>query len=168
VRRLLLLGSAPIDHFDAKSLRIARDGRLLGVSRALLVQTYGSTMQLTGVQRVRHELIFDLYRVTGTPRVRLIAAGRYADAWLAPRGVITVWSRHGGTLELTVSMPPGTQVTPVRFGKRLVRVHPGRRMRLDFRVPGGGPWNLHFRSSKQGYLGDRGVSVKAPVVRFVG
>jgi hypothetical protein len=166
LQRLLLLGSTPIDHFDAKPLRIARDGRLRAVRRALLVQTYGSTMQLTGVQRVRHELIFDLYRVTGTPRVRLIAAGRYADAWLAPRGVITVWSRHGGTLELTVSMPPGTQVTPVRFGKRLVRVHPGRRMRLAFHVPGGGPWNLHFRSTKQGYLGDRAVSVKAPIVRF--
>jgi hypothetical protein len=166
LKRLLLLGSAPIDHFAAQPLRVARDGRLLVDSRALLVQTYGSTVQLRGAQRVRHELIFDLYRVTGTPRVRLIAAGRYADRWLAPRGAITVWSRRGGTLELVVSMPRGTQVTPVRFGDRLVRVHPGQRLRLRFHVSGGGPWTLRFRSSKVGYLGDRAVGVKAPLLRF--
>jgi hypothetical protein len=168
VQRLLLLGSSPIDHFAAQPLRVARDGRLLSGSRALLVQTYGSTVQLTGVQRVRHELIFDLYRVTGTPRFRLVAAGRYADAWLAPRGVITVWPRHGGTLELVVSMPAGTQATPMRFGKRRVLVRPGERLELTFHVPGGRPWNLHFRSTKQGYLGDRAVTVKLPVVRFRG
>jgi hypothetical protein len=172
LQRLLLLGSPPIDHFATKQVRVARDGRLLvdgrADRRALLVQTYASTVQLTGVQRVRHELIFDLYRPAGTPRLRLIAAGRYADDWLAPRGAITVWSAHGGMLDLVVSMPAGTEVTPVRFGNRLVRVQPGRRVPLTFHVPHGGAWSLHFASSKQGYLGDRAVSVRAPVLHFVG
>jgi hypothetical protein len=172
VKRLLLLGSAPIDHFDAKQVRVARDGRLLvdGQTdrRALLVQTYASTVQLTGVQRVRRELVFDLYRPLGIPRLRLIAAGRYSDEWLAPRGAITVWSRHGGTLELVVSMPTGSEVTPVWFGARLVRVRPGKRVVLTFHVPHGGAWSLHFRSAKQGFVGDRPVSVQAPVVRFAG
>ena len=172
VKRLLLLGSAPIDHFAAKAVRVARDGRLVVDGRtdrrALLVQTYGSSVQLTGVRRVRRKLIFDLYRPAGTPRLRLIAAGRYADQWLAPRGVITVWSRHGGTLSLVVSMPAGSEVTPVRFNGRLVRVRPGKRVSLDFHVPRGGAWNLHFQSSRQGYLGDRPVSVRAPVVSFRG
>jgi hypothetical protein len=170
IKRLLLIGSPHIDDFAVKAVRAAPDGTLLVDGRPnrrpLLVQTYASTMQLTGVERVRHELIFDLYRPTGTPRLRLLAAGRFVDGWLAPRGAITVWTKRGGTLELVVSMPAGTQVTPIRFNGRLVRVQPGQRVPLSFRVPAGGAWSLHFRSTKQGYLGDRAVSVRADVVRF--
>jgi hypothetical protein len=61
-------------------------------------------------------------------------------------------------------------VTPIRFTakgvNRLVRVRPGGRVALQFHVPGGGPWSLHFKSTKQGYLGDRAVSARAPIVRF--
>jgi hypothetical protein len=170
VKRLLLLGSAPLDQFDAKLVRVAPDGRLLVDGRAdrrpLLVQTYASTVQMTGVQRVRRDVIFDLYRPTGTPRLRLLAAGRFADKWLAPRGAITVWTKKPGTLTLVVTMPAGTQVTPVRFNDRLVQVRPSKRVTLRFQVPGGGPWSLHFRSKRQGYLADRAVSVFAPVVQF--
>ena len=174
VERLLLLGSPPIDHFAAEQVRVAPDGRLLVNGRAerrpLLVQTYASTLQLTGVTRVRHELIFDLYRPTGTPRLHLLAAGRFADRWLAPRGAITVWTKTGGTLELVLSMPVRSEVTPIRFTangvNRLVRVHPGQRVPLSFQVPSGGAWSLHFVSDKLGFLGDRAVSVLAPVVRL--
>jgi hypothetical protein len=174
VKRLLLLGSPPIDQFAAERVRVSRDGRLLvdgrALRRPLLVQTYASTVQLSGVERVRHELIFDLYRPAGTPRVRLLAAGRYADRWLAPRGAITVWTEKGGTLDLTLSLPPRTQVTPMRFTTRgvdrLVRVRPGQRIPLRFRVPARGAWSLHFRTTKHGYVGDRAVSVLADSVRF--
>ena len=176
VKRLLLLGSPPLDQFDAKRVRIARDGKLLVDGRVdrrpLLVQNYVSTVELTGVARVRHEVVFDLYRPAGTPRLRLIAAGRYVDHWLAPRGAITVWPRKGGTLQLVLQMPRGTQVTPIHLTgqgiDRIVRVHPGVRIPLRFSVPAGGPWSLHFSSTKQGYLGDRAVTVRAPVVRFRG
>src|SRR6266508_2927089 len=174
VKRLLLLGSPPIDQFDAKRLQVAGDGTLLVDGRPdrrpLLVQTYGSTVQLSGVERVRHELIFDLYRPVGTPRLRLLAAGRFADRWLAPRGAITVWTKTGGTLQLVLSMPGRSDVTPIRFTtkgmNRLVRVPPGKRIPLSFRVPAGGAWSLHFRSEKLGYLGDRAVSVRADKVAF--
>jgi hypothetical protein len=174
VKRLLLLGSPRIDHFSALPLRVAHDGRLLvdghADRRPLLVQTYGSSVQLKGVERVRHESAWDLYRPAGTPRLRVIAAGRFADNWLASVGAITVWSKAPGTLELVLALPRGTQVTPIRFTtkgvNRLVRVRPGGRLPLRFHVPGGGPWSLHFKSSKQGYLGDRAVSAQAPVLRF--
>jgi hypothetical protein len=169
IKRLLLLGSPAIDDFAVEPVRVARDGRLLvdgrPLRRPLLVQTYASTLALSGVERVKHELIFDLYRPTGTPRLRWIAAGRFADRWLAPRGAITVWSENGGTLKLVLSLPPKAQVTPVRFNKRLVRVRPGQRVSLAFRVPAG-VWSLHFHSLKRGYLEDRAVSVRADVVRF--
>src|SRR3954447_13106618 len=170
VNRLLVLGSPPLDQFDTKFVRVAPDGRILVDGRAdrrpLLVQTYASTVQLTGVARVRRDVIFDLYRPTSTPRLKLVAAGRFADKWLAPRGAITVWTKTPGTLTLVVTMPRGTRVTPVRFNGRLVPVHPGKRTTLRFHVPGGGPWSLHFNSKTQGYLGDRAVSVLAPVVSF--
>jgi hypothetical protein len=174
VKRLLLLGSAPIDQFDAKHLKIAGDGTLLVDGRPdrrpLLVQTYASTVQLSGVERVRHELIFDLYRSLGTPRLRLLAAGRFADNWLAPRGAITVWTKNGGTLELVLALPQHTQVTPIvltgRGIKRTIRVHPGERIPLSFHVPAGGFWSLHFSSARPVYLGDRAVSVRADRVRF--
>jgi hypothetical protein len=170
VKRLLLLDSPPLDQFDTKFVRVASDGRLLvdgrADSRPLLVQTYASTVEMTGVQRVRHDVIFDLYRPTGTPRLRLLAAGRYPDKWLAPTGAITVWTQRPGTLTLVLAMPAGTQVTPVTFDGRHVQVRPGKRMTLRFHVPGGGPWSLHFHSKKQGYIADRAVSVLAPVVRF--
>lgn len=170
VKRLLLLGSPPLDQFDTKVVRVAPDGRLLVDGRAdrrpLLVQTYASTVQMTGVQRVRRDVIFDLYRPHGMPRLKLVAAGRYPDKWLAPQGAITVWTKTGGTLTLVVTMPSGTQVTPISFNGRLVHVRPGKRETLRFHVPARGAWSLHFSSKRQGYLADRAVSVLAPVVTF--
>ena len=170
VTRLLLLGSPPLDQFDTKVVRVAPDGRILVDGRTdrrpLLVQTYASTVQMTGVTRVRRDVIFDLYRPAGTPRLRLVAAGRFPDKWLSPRGAITVWTKTPGTLTLVVTMPPGTQATPMRFNGRLVEVRPGKRTTLRFHVPGGGAWSLHYRSRTQGYIADRAVSVLAPVVSF--
>ncbi len=135
------------------------------------MQTYASTVELTGAKRIRHELIFDLYRPVGTPRLRLLAAGRYADGWLAPRGAITVWTRAGGTLTLSLSLPMHTQTTPMLFTARNVhrnvRLQPGRHLRLTFRVPAGGAWSLHYGTTRPGYLSnDRAVSVVADSVRF--
>jgi hypothetical protein len=122
------------------------------------------------VKLVRRELIFDLYRPTGTPRLQLLAAGRYADRWLAPRGAVTVWTKSGGSLQLVLSLPRKTQMTPIRFTARgvdrTVRLRPGQRIPLTFRVRRGGAWSLHFRSSRQGYLGERAVSVVAQKLRF--
>ena len=174
VTRLLLLGSAPIDQFASERVRVAPDGRLLvrgqPVRRPLLVQTYASTVELAGVERLRHEVIFDLYRPARTPRLRLLAAGRFADGWLAPRGAITIWTKSGGTLTLVLSMPKRSQVTPIRFTARgvdrLLRLRPGRHVSVTFPVPGSGTWSLHFQTPRPGYVDDRAVSVLAPVVRF--
>ena len=175
VERLLLLGSPSIDQFSSQRVRVAPDGRMLVdghvLRRPMLVQTYASTVELAGVHRVRHELIFDLYRPTGTPRLRLLAAGRFADGWLASRGAITVWTSKGGTLTLNLSLPKRTQTTPMLFTARgvhrAVRVHPSERLQLRFQVPANGAWSLHFSTTKPGYLGnERSVSVVADTVHF--
>jgi hypothetical protein len=174
VKRLLLVGSPAIDQFDTEAVRVPADGRLLvdgkPTRRPLLVQTYGSTVQMAGVELVAHEPIFDLYRPVGTPRLRLIAAGRFLDGWLAPAGTFTVWTKTGGTLALTLRLPEGTQATSLHFTAkgidRSVRVHADERIPLQFRVPAGGAWTLRFESSKHGFLGDRSVSVHAPRINF--
>jgi hypothetical protein len=171
VRRLLVLGSQPIDQFATQRVHVARDGTMLigqeVVRRPLLVQTYATTVLFSGARRVRHELIFDLYRPVSTPRLRLLAAGRYADKWLTPRGAVTVWSAHGGTLTLNLSLPAGTQETSMRFNGRKVVVEPGRRVHVAFRVPRAGAWSLHWTTRRNGYLTDgRAVSVLADTVSF--
>lgn len=171
-RRLLVLGSPLIDHFATGHVRVARDGTMLvngqPLRRALAVQTYASTVEMTGVERIRHELIFNLYRPAGTPRLRLLAAGRYADKWLTPRGAVTVWSAHGGTLTLDLSLPAGTQTTSMRFNGRRVVVQPGKHVHATFRVPSRGrAWSLHWTTKRNGYLTDnRAVSVLADRVSF--
>lgn len=175
IKRFLILGSPEIDQFATKVVRVPADGRLLVDGKAdrrpLLVQTYASTVRLTGVTRVRHERIFDLYRASGIPRLRMIAAGRYFDGWLASSGGITVWPRQrGGTLRVTLRLPSGTEVTPLRLSapgiERTVRVVPGKTLSVSFPVRPGREWTLHFRATKHGYLGDREVSVEAPRVAF--
>jgi hypothetical protein len=176
VERLLLLGSPEIDQFAAGRVHVAEDGRMLVdghvLRRPMLVQTYASTVELTGAERIRHELIFDLYRPVGTPRLHLLAAGRFADGWLAPRGAITIWDRRPGSLRLRLSLPLATQVTPLhltaRGYDRIVRVHPGGHVTLSVPVPGGGPWSLHFLTPRPGYLSnDRAVSVVSSRPVFV-
>ena len=176
LRRLLLLGTPEIDRFASGHARVARDGRLLVGARVvrgpLLVQTYASTVALAGVRRVRHEAIFDLYRPAGTPRLRLLAAGRYADGWLAPRGAITVWARKPALLRLELALPVRSRATAIHFTarnvKRTVRVRPGGDVRVAFPVSGGGAWSLHYASTRSAYLGDnRAVSVVAPTIRLV-
>ena len=164
-KRLLLFGSPKIDHFAVGRLHVAPDGRL-SLTRPFAVQTYASTLQLTGVKRVRHELIWDLFRPAGTPHLQLIAAGRYVDGWLAARGTITVWTRTGGTLRLVLSLPRGLRVTPLKLGARTLRLRPGSRVSLALKVPAH-TWSLHYSTPRPAFLPDRAVSAIADVVRFV-
>src|SRR5262249_49454401 len=53
---VLLLGADEIDSYRQEDLRVSRDGRLVvdgsTVTQALLVQTYGSRVALTGVTKI--------------------------------------------------------------------------------------------------------------------
>jgi hypothetical protein len=88
---------------------------------------------------------------------------------------VTVWPSTGGvargTLSLTLSLPPGTERTPLHFRApgidRRVWVSPGGRRVVRFAVHGRGPWRLVFRTTQTGFLGDgRAISVKAAAPRF--
>ncbi len=169
-KRVLLLGSPAVDSFSNPRLQVAPDGRMFvagkPLARAFAVQTYGSTVQLTGALPVRHEFIWDLYRPAGTPRLQLLAGGRYVDGWLAYSGVFKVWTRTGGTLDLRLSLPQTARVTRLELGARTLIVHPGQHLSLSLPVPAH-PWKLRYSVTRPLYLTDRALSVIANDVRFV-
>ena len=72
----------------------------------------------------------------------------------------------------TISLPPGTEPTPMRFrwtgGSRVVQVPAGGSRTVTFPLDSKGVWELHFSTTQTGALGDgRAISVKAaePLLR---
>lgn len=179
VNRLLLLDSPKIDAFSAHRVRVSDDGRLLvggeASRRPLLVQTYGSHAAFTGVTPVARTDTFELLRPVGTPRLSLLAAGLYADGWLARSASVSVWpdadGRTQGTLRIVLWMPRGTQRTPLRLSAAgldlRLAIAPGERRVLELPVTACGPWTVFLTTSRPGYLGDaRMVSVAAEPPTF--
>jgi hypothetical protein len=176
----LLKGAHPTDAFGADPIRIANDGRLLvderPIRRPLLIENYGVHAELAGAERLAQGANFELWRPVGMPRMSLLVSGLFFDGWLARTGSVTAWPDASGTargtLVLRLSLPPGTERTPIRFQgpgvDRVVRVAPGGKTRAVFRFSTRGPWRLVWRTPKNGILSDgRAISVQtaAPVVR---
>jgi len=175
-RIALLKGAIPTDAFGAETVGIGRDGRLAGLRGSLLVENFGARVELAGARRVARGTSLELWRSRGTPRMAVLASGLYFDGWLARTGSVTVWpSASGvarGTLSLTLSLPAGTERTPLHFRApgvdRRVWISPGGRRVVRFPVRARGPWRLVFRTTQTGFLGDgRAISVKAAAPRFV-
>ncbi|HEX6701347.1 MAG TPA: glycosyltransferase family 39 protein [Gaiellaceae bacterium] len=173
-RVALLRGAYPTDAFGADPITIARDGRLVAGGSALrgplLVENYGVRAVLAGAVRAGRGSSLELWRPTATPRLSLLASGLYADGWLARTGSVTVWPDETGwtrgTLTLTLSLPSGTQRTPLHFrageADRRVVIRPGERRAVVFRFAQRGPWRLVYRTPVRGFLSDgRAISVRA-------
>lgn len=173
-RVVVLKGADPTDAFGAAPVRVSDDGRLIVEKRALraplVVENYGVRAELTGAVRVAEGASFELWRPSGTPRFSLLVSGAYSDGWLARTGSITVWpdanGRARGTLIFSLSLPEGTELTPMRFQApgldRVVRVSPGGRERVTFRFSTSRPWRVVWHTQKNGFLADgRAISVRA-------
>ncbi len=179
LRRVLLLGGAErVDAFATQPLSVARDGRLRVGGRvdrrALLVSSYATQTQLTGVTRVGAAPTFTLYRPSGTPRLSVVSAGLYHDGWLAAGGRITIWQpavRTRGTVTLRLSLPPGPGSMTLRLRApgvhRSVTVRAASHRTVVLPVRADGPWVLHFRATEAAHLIDgRAISMKAREPQF--
>src|SRR5205085_2620161 len=179
-RVVLPRGAFPTDAFGADPVTMASDGRLIVRGQALrgplLVENYGVRAQLTGAVRAGRGSSLELWLPHGTPRLSLLASGLYGDGWLARTGSVTVWPDASGwargTLTLTLSLPAGTERTPLHFraggADRQIAIRPGERRRVAFQFAQRGPWRLVFRTPVRGFLSDgRAISVQAaaPVLR---
>jgi hypothetical protein len=182
VKRVLLMPGAPeIDAFRSDRIEVADDGSLRAggrpVTGALLVDERAVTMRLTGARRVASAPSFALWRAVGTPRLSLFMLARYQDGWLGGRGSINLWPRPGqrrleGRLVFSVESPAPLGATTVDFSLpggdvRTIPVPARARATVTLPVCSRGPWVTDFRSKVRGYVGDRGVSVRAGMPRFV-
>ncbi len=171
--------ASPIDAFGNRRVKAARDGRLVSAGKTvrapLLISNYAVRMRLRGAKLVARERGYDLWRPSGTPRLALFVGGLYHDRWLAQAGTIELWPAPGtrlrGSLRLELSLPRGTLRTVLTLRapqlRRRVAVLPRRRITVVVPVSGRGPWTLHFRTPRPGYLTDgRDISVQAETPVF--
>jgi hypothetical protein len=170
IERLVLVNAPPIDAFRADRATIADDGRVLVAGEPLrgpmLVQDWGSHAIWRNVREIRREEGLRLLQPVGSPRLRLLAAGFYADGWMRRGGSILVWGEPA-TLRLRLRMPPETKETTLSLRapgyERDVTLAAGEQSVVDIPVrPNGRAWVLDFDTEGPGYLGDhRIVSVRA-------
>jgi len=173
VTREVTLGSAqPTDAYaPTPRLTIAPDGTLRDVSPTILLETYGATTQFANASVVASFNTFHLLSAEGAPRLSLLELGRYADAWLARSGRLTVWpdasGRTHGTLRFAFALPAGAQASTIRFGAHSYLVEPGKETPVRLEVDARGPWSLGFSSPRGRMLSDlRQVSVQSSAPQF--
>jgi len=174
VQSVYLLGNIPpVDNFGATQAMVAPDGRLVthtGAPKdALLVENYGTQVQLRDARRVSAGGSFELWRPQGAPRVDWMTFGRYWDGWLAGRSQVLVWpARDGrvrGTLRLELHSPSTATPLQIHFAgpgvDRTVDLRPGQTREVAIPVNVRGVWRLTATSSMHGTLWDgRSVSVR--------
>lgn len=136
VDRVLLLGAPRLDPFGNEPVEVAADGRLLAsgetVRSPLLVQTYGSQARFEGAELVEAGPGMELLRPRGTPRLRLLAAGFYADGRLAPLSSLTVW---GPALTVRLAFR-AERPAAVSVGETRIALRAGERRVVDVEVAG--------------------------------
>ena len=162
-----LRGADGPDTFGAPRVRVTDRGTLLVDNRPLrgplVLNEYAVTAELTGAESVRSTRLFELWRPAGTPRLRLLAGGRFYDGWLANSGFVKTWG-PAGTLRLRLSLPeqaPDARLVFRAAGeRRVVEVPAGGSRVVEFAVHAG-PWALRWKGPLN-YLPDgRPISVRA-------
>ena len=168
-RLVRLRGAGSPDVFATPQARIGDDGTLFVAGRPLrkplLVNEYAVTAEFAGAESVRATPLFELWKPLGTPRLRLLAGGRFFDGWLANSGYVRVW-KTPGTLVLRLALPEQAPATRVTFRDPDPAAHrhglpwrgearhvPRRRRRLDASVEG--PAQLSARRSPGERAGGR-------------
>ena len=168
-RVALLPGAIAPDGFEAEPLRIDRDGAI-GVVGPLLVETRQTWVELRGARRVAATDGYALWTPAGRPRLALLLAGRYADGWLAPGGLVSVWPDRGGRVagRLRIELTAPDAVRRMGFTFRSRGSHPlravvagGTSRAVVLTICSQGPWSARFSADQAGFVGSRLVSGRA-------
>jgi hypothetical protein len=176
---LVLPGATPPDSFATTRARVGREGALRVAGRVvrtpLLVDEWGSLVQLRGAITVASAPSYRLWKPVGTPRLSLRFDGYFRDGWLAPRGEITVWpATAAGSLEGFVSFDV-TAGRELGGAARLeiagpdpleARIAPGQSRRVDVPVCGPGPWRAVYEVDRVRWFDQRFVSLRSTRPRF--
>jgi hypothetical protein len=178
-RILQMPGTGDVDVFGSTPARVAPTGllQLSGkrVGDGLLVDEYGSDVELSGATLLRRDPGSSLWRLHGTPRFAMLTYGRYLDGWLAvPYARITVWPKQSGARRgaicLDLTLPAGLSSTARLRGagvRRDVLVQGGSNRIVGVPVAASRPWHLDISTNRPLAAGDRLVSVESKRPRFV-
>jgi hypothetical protein len=180
-RVALLPGATRFDAFRTDAVRVGTDGSLSvkgqPLGEPLLVDTFGSTVQLWGASRLATAPTASLWLpVRGDrPRLRLYAQGFYHDGWLADAGHAYLWpeTRGGalsGWLTMRVTAPLQIGALTLRFalpnGRVDVPLRAGESRFVRLRVCGTGLTSVGYRSNVRAIAGVRLVSAKTSTPVF--
>lgn len=172
-RVLALPGSDRPDVFASAVVAPDAAGRLpLPAGEPLLLDGYGTTLELRSFQLLGRAPTKTLVRPIGAPQLLLEMPGRYYDGRLAASGAVRIWPSRPeglleGRLELRLSLPSDAQQERVQVGSTSVVVRPGRTVRVSLPVCSVGPWTTGFQTQAQGIERSRRVGPLASAPRFV-
>ncbi len=170
-----------VDAFGSSPTRVRRDGVIVADGRPfvgpLLVEEYADYAQLEGARLLERTISTSLWNPTpgSTPRLVMLANGRYLDGWLGWVTRVTVWpgasGRREGTFCMTLRMPQGVHATLDLRGpgvRRAVALAGGSAKRLALPVDTSVPWRLTVKARRPIFLADnRLVSAMSSPPRFV-
>jgi Dolichyl-phosphate-mannose-protein mannosyltransferase len=168
------------DGFARSVARVRTDGTLEvdgrpATPQLLVVNDSGSQLGLQGtvVARPRPELI--AYRIPAGPHVRWLEAGVFPDRWSGAHVRYQVWPAHParhGRYVVALGLPAGYTARAVAAFvpgqvRRVVTVHPGRRVRLVLPVTGVHPTPLRLSVDVPlGALSGRVLGVRVLTLRY--
>lgn len=178
---LLLPGGIRPDSFATAATRVGADGKLTAAGRPvvgpLLVDEWGSLVELRGATPVASAPSFRLWRPLGTPRLAFRFVGYYRDGWLGPLGDVTLWppergGRIEGALMFSVTAPADLgdpaklALTAPGEPSRNILIGPGTSRTFELPVCTRGPWHATFKIDVSAYDGGRFISVRSTRPRF--
>jgi hypothetical protein len=133
-REVTLDHAVPTDSLAAPNLAIDRQGRLRNTTGDLLLDRMVTAASFWNASVVAHETGLTLWHAHGTPRLRSLIVGLYADDWLNESARIRAWpaSPHQGTaLAFTLSLPRDwTETARMQLGKSTFAIAPGSRHQI--------------------------------------
>lgn len=136
-RVLVMAGSTGLDAFGSFPTTVTPDGRLSvdgkPLEGAVLVEEFGSTLNLANGRRLATTATSTLWRIDGEAQVETLAVGRYADGWLNRRAAVSAWPTASGAAEemrTTLSLPrwatqPAVLKVTTDGTSRTIEVQPG-------------------------------------------
>ncbi len=174
------------DRYPSVRARIDERGSLLvdgAPARAglLLVNDFGSEIQLEGTTVLRPRPGLVLVRIPDAPHVQTLATGLYFDRWAAPTLRFEAWpaaaaAAVGGRYRVSLALPRGRAGRTIRLTVEggvtsTIAVAPGETVHVELPAPGLPVPALRITASRADLVDERviarHVSVRVPVLEYV-
>jgi hypothetical protein len=165
-------GDVESDGYRSLVAHASDDGRLsVTPTRTLVVNDYGSRIELAGHVVGRPRPGLSLWELDGVPRVRSLAEGLYHDRWASAITHYRVWGRGGGgvyrvRLALPAGRAPRTVTLTAGAATRTVALRGGDSVDVRLRTAAGRrPAPLEIRTDRGDFEGQGGPAPRLVAVQ---